>query len=160
MGATLALVWLATISLVVINYFVPFNLVSLIYMLPVVVAATQWGIGAGILAAVAGAAAADFFFYPPLYTLWIRDPQNVVDLALFLLIALVTSNLAARLKNEADSATPPRKRNHRAARILARPRHVSHQPRLDLRGAGLPIQHATLSCRAHRYGAGRSGHRR
>ena len=101
MGATLALVWLATISLVVINYFVRFNLVSLIYMLPVVVAATQWGIGAGILAAVAGAAAADFFFYPPLYTLWIRDPQNVVDLALFLLIALVTSNLAARLKNEA-----------------------------------------------------------
>jgi two-component system sensor histidine kinase KdpD len=103
MGATLALVWLATISLVVINYFVPFNLVSLIYMLPVVVAATQWGIGAGILAAVAGAAAADFFFYPPLYTLWIRDPQNVVDLALFLLIALVTSNLAARLKNEATA---------------------------------------------------------
>lgn len=102
-GATLALVWLATISLVVINYFVPFNLVSLIYMLPVVVAATQWGIGAGILAAVTGAAAADFFFYPPLYMLWIRDPQNVVDLALFLLIAFVTSNLAARLRNEATA---------------------------------------------------------
>ena len=101
LGATFALVWLATVSLVFINYFVAFNLVSLIYMLPVVVAATQWGIGAGIVAAVAGAAAADFFFYPPLYTLWIRDPQNIVDLALFLLIALVTSNLAARLKNEA-----------------------------------------------------------
>jgi K+-sensing histidine kinase KdpD len=100
-GATLALVWLATVGLVVINYFVPFNLVSLIYMLPVVVAATQWGLGPGIVAAVAGAAAADFFFYPPLYTFWIRDPQNVVDLVLFLLIAVVTSNLAARLKNEA-----------------------------------------------------------
>jgi two-component system sensor histidine kinase KdpD len=101
MIATFALVWLATVSLVVINYFVPFNLVTLIYLLPVVIAATQWGIGPGIVAAVAGAAAADFFFYPPLYTLWIRDPQNVVDLILFLLIALVTSNLAARLKNEA-----------------------------------------------------------
>jgi K+-sensing histidine kinase KdpD len=100
-GATFALVWLATVSLVVINYFVPFNLVSLVYMLPVVVAATQWGVGPGILAAFAGAAAADFFFYPPLYTFWIRDPQNVVDLVLFLLIAVVTSNLAARLKNEA-----------------------------------------------------------
>jgi K+-sensing histidine kinase KdpD len=101
LGATLALVWLATVGLVVINYFVPFNLVSLIYMLPVVVAATQWGLGLGIVAAIAGAAAADFFFYPPLYTFWIRDPQNVVDLVLFLLIAVVTSNLAARLKNEA-----------------------------------------------------------
>jgi len=101
LGATLALVWLATVGLVVINYFVPFNLVTLIYMLPVVVAATQWGLGPGIAAAIAGAAAADFFFYPPLYTFWIRDPQNVVDLVLFLLIAVVTSNLAARLKNEA-----------------------------------------------------------
>jgi K+-sensing histidine kinase KdpD len=100
-AATLAMVWLATISLTVINYFIPFNLVSLVYMLPVVVAATQWGIGAGIVAAVAGAAAADFFFYPPLYTFWIRDPQDVVDLILFLLVALVTSKLAARLKNEA-----------------------------------------------------------
>jgi K+-sensing histidine kinase KdpD len=100
-GTTLALVWLATVGLVVINYFVAFNLVTLIYMLPVVVAATQWGLGPGIVAAVAGAAAADFFFYPPLYTFWIRDPQNVVDLVLFLLIAVVTSNLAARLKNEA-----------------------------------------------------------
>jgi two-component system, OmpR family, sensor histidine kinase KdpD len=101
LGATLALVWLATVGLVVINYLVPFNLVSLIYMLPVVVAATQWGLGLGIVAAVAGAAAADFFFYQPLYTFWIRDPQDVVDLVLFLLIAAVTSNLAARLKNEA-----------------------------------------------------------
>ncbi len=100
LGTTLALVWLSTVGLVVINYFVPFNLVSLIYMLPVVLAATQWGLAAGIIAAVAGAAAADFFFYPPLYTFWIRDPQNVVDLILFLLIAIVTSNLAGRLKNE------------------------------------------------------------
>jgi K+-sensing histidine kinase KdpD len=99
--STLALVWLATVCLVFINYFVPFNLISLIYLLPVVVAATQWGIGPGIIAAVAGAAAADFFFYPPLYTFWIRDPQNVIDLILFLVVALVTSNLAARLKREA-----------------------------------------------------------
>ena len=99
--ATLVLVWLATVSLVVINYFIPFNFVTLVYMLPVVVAATQWGVWPGIVAAFTGAAAADFFFYPPVYTFWIRDPQNVIDLALFLLIALVTSNLAARLKNEA-----------------------------------------------------------
>ena len=99
--ATLALVWLSTISLVVINYFIPFNLVTLVYILPVVLAATLWGVIPGIVAAVAGAAAADFFFYPPLYTFWVRDPQDVIDLILFLLVALVTSNLAARLKNEA-----------------------------------------------------------
>ncbi len=101
--ATLALVWLATIALVVINYFVQLNLVSLIYMLPVVVAATQWGIVAGVVAAVAGAASADFFFYPPLYSFWLNNPQDAIDLTLFLLIAVVTSNLAARLKREAET---------------------------------------------------------
>src|ERR1700744_1697671 len=65
LGATPALVWLATVGLVVINYFVPFNLVTLIYMLPVVVAATQWGLGAGIAAAIAGAAGGGFFFFSP-----------------------------------------------------------------------------------------------
>ena len=99
--ATLTLVWLATLCLVVVNNFVPLNLVPLIYMLPVVIAATQWGIVPGLVAAFSGAAAADFFFYPPLYTFWIRDPQDVVDLVLFLLVAFTASNLAARLKNEA-----------------------------------------------------------
>ena len=103
--ATLALVWLATIALVVINYFVTLNLVSLIYMLPVVVAATQWGIVAGVVAAVAGAAAADFFFYPPLYSFWLNNPQDAVDLTLFLLIAVVTSNLAARLRRESETTS-------------------------------------------------------
>ena len=99
--ATLALVWLATVILVVVNNFVPLNLVPLIYMLPVVLAATQWGIVPGLVAAVTGAAAADFFFYPPLYTFWLQNPQDVIDLLLYLLVAVVTSNLAARLKNEA-----------------------------------------------------------
>jgi K+-sensing histidine kinase KdpD len=100
-AAALALVWLATIIVVVIKQFAPFDPITLVYMLPVVVAATRWGIVPAIIAAVAGAAAADFFFFPPLYTLWIRDPQNVVDLILFLVVALVTGNLAARLKKEA-----------------------------------------------------------
>jgi K+-sensing histidine kinase KdpD len=99
--ATLALVWFATVGLVVANSFAPLDFVPLIYMLPVVVAATQWGIIPGLVAAVAGAAAADFFFYPPLYSFWLQNTQDVIHLLLFLLVATVTSNLAARLKNEA-----------------------------------------------------------
>ncbi len=101
--ATLALVWLATITLVVLNSLAPLNLVSLIYMLPVVLAATQWGLVPGLVAAVAGAAAADFFFYPPLYSFWLENPQDVIDLLLYLLVAVVTSNLAARVKTKADT---------------------------------------------------------
>lgn len=102
-AVTLTLVWLDTISLIVFNSFIPLNLIPLVYMLPVIVAATHGGIVPGIVAAVAGAAAADFFFYPPLYSFWLQKPQDIVDLLLYLLVAIVTSNLAARLKNEADT---------------------------------------------------------
>jgi K+-sensing histidine kinase KdpD len=103
--ASLALVWAATIGLVVVNNFLPLNFVPLVYMLPVVVAATRWGIVSGLVAAFAGAAAADFFFYPPLYSFWLQNTQDLVDLLLYLLVAVVTSNLAARLKNEVDAVS-------------------------------------------------------
>jgi len=99
--AALALAWVATVGLVVVNNFVPLNLIPLVYMLPVALAATQWGIVPGLVAAFAGAAAADFFFYPPLYSFELQNPQDIIDLLMYLLVAIVTSNLAARLKNEA-----------------------------------------------------------
>ena len=102
-GTTLSLVWLATICLVFLNRYVPLDFVPLLYMLPVVFAATRWGVIPGIVAAIAGAAAADFFFYQPLYTFWLNNPEDVVHLALFLFVGIVTSNLAARLKNEANT---------------------------------------------------------
>ncbi|MGA2892994.1 MAG: DUF4118 domain-containing protein [Xanthobacteraceae bacterium] len=102
--ASLALVWLTTILLVVVTSFVPINLVALVYILPVVLAATQWGIAPGLSAAFASAVAADFFFYPPLFSFWLESRQDVVDLLLYLLVAVVTSNLAARLRTTADSS--------------------------------------------------------
>ena len=74
--ATLALVWLATVSLVVVNYFVPLNLVPLVYMLPVVLAATQWGIVPGLMAAFTGAAAADFFFLSAALQFLVGEPSG------------------------------------------------------------------------------------
>lgn len=103
-AASMALVGLATVVLLVIKSFAPLNLIPLLYMLPVVLAATRWGIAPGLVAAVAGAAAADFFFYPPLYSFWLDNRQDVIDLLLYLLVAIVTSNLAARLKSEADTS--------------------------------------------------------
>ena len=102
--ASLALVWVTTIGLVVVTNFVPLNLVALVYILPVIVAATQWGIVPGLAAAFASAVAADFFFYPPLFSFWVESRQDVVDLLLYLLVAIVTSNLAARLRTTADSS--------------------------------------------------------
>jgi two-component system sensor histidine kinase KdpD len=74
-----------------------------VYLIPVIVAATRWGTWAAITAAITSAAAADFFFYPPFYSFRIDDPQAIVDLLLFLLVALVSGELASRLRSETES---------------------------------------------------------
>src|ERR1700687_870983 len=67
---------------------------STVYLIPVVIAATRWGIVPAVVAAVCGVAAAAFFFYPPLFSFRIRDPQEVLDLILFIFVAVAVSQLA------------------------------------------------------------------
>jgi two-component system sensor histidine kinase KdpD len=75
---------------------------SVIYLVPVLIAATRWGIVSAIVAAVFGAVASAFFFYPPLYSLRIKDPHEVINLILFVLVAVVVSQLASRLKRQLE----------------------------------------------------------
>ena len=76
---------------------------SIVYLIPVLICATQWGLISAIVSIVGSAAVADFLFIPPVYSFAISDPQQILEMALFLLVALVTSNLAARLKKELDT---------------------------------------------------------
>jgi K+-sensing histidine kinase KdpD len=101
---SVALVLGVTAGLFVVSDSIPPSLIPLIYMLPVVLAATQWGIAAGLVAALAGAAAADFFFYPPFYSFWLESGQDAILLLVYLLVGVVISNLAARLKSEARTS--------------------------------------------------------
>jgi K+-sensing histidine kinase KdpD len=101
---SLAMVAVATAALFAAKGILPLlNLVSIVYLLPVLVAATQWGLAPAVLCAFAGAAAADYFFYPPLFSFEIGDAQNLADLVIFLIIAVVTSHFTSRLKRKSDS---------------------------------------------------------
>ncbi len=75
---------------------------SVIYLVPVLIASTRWGVIPAIVAAVFGVAASAFFFYPPLYSFRIRDPHEVLNLILFVAVAIVVSQLASRLKRELE----------------------------------------------------------
>ena len=48
--------------------------------------------------------ASAFFFYPPLYSFRITDPQEVINLILFIFVAVVVSQLATRLKRQLEMA--------------------------------------------------------
>jgi K+-sensing histidine kinase KdpD len=100
---SLTCVGLVTAVLVFLDHTAAVNLMPIAYLIPVIIAATQWGIWPATLASIASTAAADFFFFPPVYSFQLEDPQEVVDLLLFLVVALVSSNLASRLRRETDT---------------------------------------------------------
>jgi two-component system sensor histidine kinase KdpD len=77
---------------------------SAAYLIPVLIAATRWGIVPAIIAAVCGVLASAFFFYPPLYSLRIKDPHEVLNLILFIFVAVVVSQLATKLKRQLEMA--------------------------------------------------------
>jgi two-component system sensor histidine kinase KdpD len=53
---------------------------------------------------MAAVLAYNFFFLPPIYTFTIADPENVVALFFFAVVAVIASNLAARVRGEAVAA--------------------------------------------------------
>jgi two-component system sensor histidine kinase KdpD len=103
MATSLLLVGVATIGLLLTDRLFPANLVPIVYLIPVIIAATRWGTWPAVVAAITATAAADFFFYPPLYSFRLDDPQAAIDLLLFLLVALVSGDLASRLRRETET---------------------------------------------------------
>jgi two-component system sensor histidine kinase KdpD len=93
---------LVTGGLLLLDRSVAVTLVPIAYPIPVVVAATKWDIWASTLASIASMVAADFFFFPPIYSLQVGGPQEAIHLLLFLVVALVSSNLASRLRRETE----------------------------------------------------------
>lgn len=100
---SLGSVGLVTAILFLFDHALAVNLVPIAYLIPVIVSATRWGIWPATAASVASVCAADFFFLAPVYSFRIDDPQEAIDLLLFLVVALVSSNLASRLRRETDA---------------------------------------------------------
>jgi two-component system sensor histidine kinase KdpD len=69
--------------------------VALFLILAVFLCATVWQSGPGVLAAILATFAFNFLFLPPLYTLTVQDPRNVVALGVFLVSALLIGRLSA-----------------------------------------------------------------
>jgi len=101
---TLGLVAILTLVLFAMVWGLGLEHGSVVYLLPVVIAATRWGIVQAIVAAVCGVLASAFFFYPPLYSFRITNPQEVLNLILFIFVAIVVSQLATQLKRQLETA--------------------------------------------------------
>src|SRR6516162_2006489 len=78
--------------------------VDLVLLTAVVAVAVRYGLWPSLLAAVAASLCYNFFFLPPIYTFTITDPTNIAAFFLFMLVAMLVSNVAARVRSQADTA--------------------------------------------------------
>ncbi|WP_293813688.1 sensor histidine kinase KdpD [uncultured Aquitalea sp.] len=99
-------------------YFSLVNVV-MIYLLAVVLVAVRFGRGPGVLASFLSVAVFDYFFVPPRMSLSVSDTQYLLTFGIMLAVALIISQLTARLRFEASIATY-RERRTRALYDLGR----------------------------------------
>lgn len=77
---------------------------SLIYILIILVIAVWMGTGPALVAAFASFFGLNFFLIRPYYTLAVEDPRDLLDLFIFLLVALIASQVAAYARRQAEAA--------------------------------------------------------
>ena len=75
--------------------------VDLVFLTAVVGVAVRYGLWPSIFASVAASLSYNFFFLPPIYTFTIAEPTNVAAFFFFIVIAIVVSNVAARVRTQA-----------------------------------------------------------
>jgi len=75
--------------------------IGLLFLIPVMVAATRFGLRTGIVTSLASSLAYNFFFIPPTHTFTIEDPQNIITVLVLLGVAIAGSQLAAQVREQA-----------------------------------------------------------
>lgn len=95
----LLLVAAATALAAAVVSFATLDSVSAIYMLPVLIAAVRYGTGPAIMAALLGALLTTLF-YPPLFSVKVFHPPQLIDLVTSLVVALVIGRLAGRVRQD------------------------------------------------------------
>jgi K+-sensing histidine kinase KdpD len=123
--ACLFMVVVFTAALATLSRVVSLEYVTIVYLMPVMMAATRWGVVPAVITALAAIAVCAFFFYPPIYDFRVHKIEHIADLVLFVLVAVVTGRLATSAR---QAETRAEAETLREAMIGA----VSHELRTPL----------------------------
>lgn len=85
--------------------------VDMIYLPAVLAAAALWGLGPALAAGAAAALCYNFFFTEPVHTFRMDRATDVVTVIVLLIVAMVTSRLAAGIRSQARLAAAHAERN-------------------------------------------------
>jgi two-component system sensor histidine kinase KdpD len=103
-AVALLLVAVASVLAFVVQHLIAAPNLTLIYVLPVVIAATAFGWGPALTAAITGVLAFDFFFTAPYFSFRIYSPNDIWAAALLLATAAIVASVAAQGRRRAVEA--------------------------------------------------------
>jgi two-component system sensor histidine kinase KdpD len=105
-GSAIALVMVAATTLIayVLIQSLDVRRGSVIYLLPVLLAGWHLGLVPALVAAVAGVLWSGYFFFSPYYSFYLARPNEILNLVLFMVVAVVTSHLANSMKQQTEIA--------------------------------------------------------
>ncbi|MDH4173218.1 MAG: DUF4118 domain-containing protein, partial [Betaproteobacteria bacterium] len=105
---------------------VPLPHVSVLFIAAVITSAALWGLGPSLFAAFLSVAAGSFLFYSPIYSFHVANPQDFADLAVFIVVAVLTSRLADGVRRQAREVADARLKAQGEALREALINSVSH----------------------------------
>jgi two-component system sensor histidine kinase KdpD len=114
-GAGALAVAVVTVSIELVDDYVPVLSLGVLYLFAVLPIAVFWGPLLAVPVAVASMLAFNFFFLPPLYTFTLADRQNWFALAVYVVTAVVVGTLASRYRTRGAEA----EQREREAALLA-----------------------------------------
>jgi K+-sensing histidine kinase KdpD len=77
---------------------------SLVFVVPVIIAGVSLGLGPSLCSAILGALAFNFFLTEPRYTLAVDDPANIWAIGLLFVVGLIVSGVAFTSRQRATEA--------------------------------------------------------
>ncbi|OGN72225.1 MAG: hypothetical protein A2X25_00760 [Chloroflexi bacterium GWB2_49_20] len=101
LGYVLAAILVATTTIIffLLRDTLETSLVALLYLLPVGLITDLWGLGPGITSALSAFLAFNYLFIKPYYTFAVHQPIDLVILMVFLIVAVVISQLVGRAQS-------------------------------------------------------------
>ncbi|MEW6696883.1 MAG: ATP-binding protein [Bacillota bacterium] len=96
--------------------------IAMLYLLPILLSAVRWGTRPSIATAVMAVIAYDFFLVPPTLSFTVADIRYVITFAIFLMVALFTSHLSTRLRQQVVNS---RRREARVSALYSLSREIA-----------------------------------
>jgi K+-sensing histidine kinase KdpD len=103
--ASIAMTAAATIVAVGVDSKVTIPNLSLVFVVPVIIAGVSLGLGPSLCSAILGALAFNFFLTEPRYSLAVDDPANIWAIGLLFVVGLIASGVAFTSRQRATEAS-------------------------------------------------------